>query len=88
MCYNDYSKDKRYGTKTEEIKMKKYYAEKATWGQDTTTIIVFDTKVERDEYVAKTDYANSITAKEVAARKPYYIPTLAEYEAQFNPFEN
>lgn len=56
--------------------MKKYYAEKATLGADDTTIIKFNTKKEREDFVKTVEHTNRIAAKEVCKEAAI---TLAEY---------
>lgn len=55
--------------------MKKFYAEKAILGRDRTTVIYFDGKKERDEYVKTHDHINSVPAS-----KGKYAVSLQEYE--------
>lgn len=46
---------------------RKYYAEVATWGRDYTSVKVFNSKEERDEFCKK-DYTNKISAAEAHKR--------------------
>lgn len=48
--------------------MRKYYAEIAHWGRDHTTVIQFDSKKERDNFVNDTDYTNNVYAYEAKER--------------------
>jgi len=60
--------------------MKKFYAEQATMGRDIKTQLVFDSKKERDDYVANTDYSNTISAKDVAQES---VMTVSEFKNSY-----
>lgn len=64
----------------EVIDMKKYYAEIARLGRDRTTILEFDSKAERDEFINTTDYTNAVYATKENKERAI---TLAEYNYQF-----
>lgn len=52
--------------------MRKFYAEVATWGSDKTTVIQFDSRKERDEFVEQ-DCTNKVSSKEAEARGYIHI---------------